>query len=345
MDHKGKKIKSDHKEGIGNMSSDLGKVSVIVPVYNVEKYFDECINSILHQTYQNLEIIIVDDGTKDNCGKKADEFAKQDERITVIHKENGGLARARNTGMKHATGEYYCFIDSDDYIEPEYVEKLLNALIKHDAGMVFCNYYSCYPNKNIPSHSLSGIEDGKQYSPEDFLRKIYTTYSGSFSFAWNKMYKKEIFQDLEFKPILCEDVQIMLPVADRAGKIVFVSDALYYYRRRKSSLANNNREALLFGDISWINDHLEGLKATGRDDLYNILQKLYIKRLIEKYHLCSRKTRKEKLKPLLRKEMKEFMNNSEISGKTRFKCYIQSLMPYIYGKIKFRNVTTETYWD
>ena len=327
------------------MSNDSGKVSMIIPVYNVEKYFDECINSVLHQTYQNLEIIIIDDGSKDSCGKKADEYAKQDGRVRVFHQENGGLPMSRNVGLKHATGDYYCFIDSDDFIEPDFVEKLLDALIKHDAGMVFCNYYSCFTDKNVPSNSLSGIEDGKQYSADDYLRKVYTSYTGAFCFVWNKMYKKEIFRDLEFKPILGEDAQIILPIVDRAQKIYFVSDILYHYRRRKSSLANKNPEALLLGDTCWINDHLDRLKASGRHDLYNILQKVYIKRLIEKYHLCSRKTRKEMLKPLLKKEMKEFMNNSEIGRKTKIKCYIQSLMPYTYGKIKYRNVTNEMYWD
>ncbi len=326
------------------MSNNSGIVSVIVPVYNVEKYFDECIKSVLEQTYQNLEILIVDDGTKDNCGKKADEYARTDKRIKVFHKENGGLSSARNWGLRHATGDYYCFIDSDDYYEPEFVEKMINAAVKSDADIVFCNFYSCYINKNLPSSRLFMLEDGREFSPEEFLRLFYT-YSGAFASAWNKLYKKEIFKDLEYKNMLCEDAQILLSLVDRCKKLVFISDVLYHYRRRKSSIVNANREEMLLCQIRWLKEHMERLKASKRYNLYNLAQKLYIRKQFEEYHFCNKETRRKTIRPLLKKEMKLFMRNSEIDAKLRLKYFAVSLIPYIYGEIAFEEEERDLFWD
>ena len=286
------------------MSGDLGKVSVIVPVYNVEKYFDECINSILSQTYRDLEIIIVDDGSTDDCGKKADEYAKADERVKVLHKEHDGVAVARNHGLKQATGEYYCFIDSDDFYEPEFVEKMLNALDSYNADMIFCNYFSCYTDRNSPGRRLQAVENGKVFTPDEYLYSLYAT-SGVYSYVWNKIYRKKIFDDLEFRDMLCEDAQIMLSIDDNCEKIVFISDILYHYRRRKSSVVNSQRDGVLLGEMLWVRDHMNRLKASGRDDLFNLAQKLYVRRIFEGYHFCDKKTRREQIKPLLKKEMKD----------------------------------------
>lgn len=116
-------------------------VSVIVPVYKVEKYLHRCIDSIINQTYKNLEIILVDDGSPDNCGKICDEYAEKDNRIKVIHKSNGGLSSARNAGLDVANGDYVYFVDSDDYIDTKLVEDNLNLAIEHDADMVCFNYF------------------------------------------------------------------------------------------------------------------------------------------------------------------------------------------------------------
>ena len=112
------------------------KVSIIVPVYNVEKYLDECVKSILAQTYSNIEIVLVDDGSKDTSGSMCDEYKKQDNRIVVVHKENGGLSSARNAGMENASGDYYIFVDSDDTISPDMVEEMVKKAKEHDAKIV-----------------------------------------------------------------------------------------------------------------------------------------------------------------------------------------------------------------
>lgn len=326
------------------MSDNLGKVSVIVPVYNVEQYLEECINSILHQTYEYLEILIIDDGSSDSCGKIADEYVKKDGRIKVFHKENGGVALARNFGLKHATGDYCCFIDSDDYYEPTFVEKMVYALNEHNADMVFCNYYSNYIDNEVPSQKLQEIENGTVFSPDEFMYRLYAV-SGMFCFVWNKMYKKEIFHNLEFQDMICEDSQIMLYITDRCKKIVYISNVLYHYRRRKSSILNADKEAILLAELKWVKDHMNTLSVTQRHRLFNQTQKLFIRKILEKYHFCSRKTRKEIVKPLLKEEMRKFIRNPEVDSKTRVKYFLLSGFPYIVGKIAFNNNAPRSFWE
>ena len=124
-------------------------ISVIVPIYNVEKYLDRCVGSIINQTYKNLEIILVDDGSPDNCPQMCDDYAKKDSRIKVVHKENGGLSDARNAGMKVATGEYVSFIDSDDYISLDFYETLLETIVDNDSDIVECSVVKFYEDNSF----------------------------------------------------------------------------------------------------------------------------------------------------------------------------------------------------
>ena len=326
------------------MSKDFGKVSIIVPVYNVEKYFDKCIESILSQTYKNIEIIIVDDGTKDNCGRKADEYAKADSRITVFHKENGGLSSARNYGLKYATGDYFCFVDSDDYLSEEYIEKMMDVAFAKEADMIICNYYNCYVNRNRPSSKLLKYDQIKKFTSEEFLDRLYC-YPGSFSYVWNKLYRRDLFRDIEFADMLCEDSQIMLSLADRSKIIYLIPNILYYYRRRKSSIINGKQEIILYNEMKWLENHMERLKASNREHLFSMAQKLYISKILEKYSHCQKKTQKE-LKHIVRKEMKSFKKNKEIKVIVRLKYYFASLIPGIYGRYFLsKTQDKDTFWD
>ena len=128
-------------------------ISVIVPIYNVEKYLERCVESIINQTYKNLEIILVDDGSPDNCPQMCDDYAKKDSRIKVVHKKNGGLSDARNAGMKVATGEYVSFIDSDDYISLDFYETLLETIVDNDSDIVECSVVKFYENGKFDEYS------------------------------------------------------------------------------------------------------------------------------------------------------------------------------------------------
>lgn len=207
-------------------------ISVIVPVYKVEAYLDECVQSIVNQTYRDLEIILVDDGSPDHCGAMCDAWAAKDSRIKVIHKENGGLSDARNVGLDIASGEYIAFVDSDDWIMSDMYEKLLTAMKKESADISACNILSCFPDRE----RAYGCEEYTVGDSEKILSMLYddTVYSVS---AWNKLYRRELWEDLRF-PVgkICEDAFTTYLLVDKAERIVQIPDALYCYRIRENSI-------------------------------------------------------------------------------------------------------------
>lgn len=210
-------------------------ISVIVPIYNVETYLDECVNSIVNQTYTNLEIILVDDGSPDNCPAMCDKWKEKDNRIKVIHKENGGLSDARNAGLEIATGEYIGFVDSDDWIEEDMYEKLYASLIEENADVCACGLIYNYSDRVVKNKALnikgSGIEIYK-YLYDD------TKYIVA---AWNKLYKKQCWNELKFpKGKICEDAFTTYMIIHNANRIIQIEDSLYHYRIRENSIMTSN---------------------------------------------------------------------------------------------------------
>ena len=213
------------------------KISVIVPVYGVEQYLDKCIESIVGQTYENLEIILVDDGSPDNCPAMCDKWARKDSRIKVIHKENGGLSDARNVGIEAATGEYLAFVDSDDWLNTEMYQKLYDAMIKEDADYCACNIVSWF-NENRQ------IENNKREycvgNSEEFIGRLYNQAQFPVA-AWCKLVKRTTWGAVRF-PVgkIYEDAFTTYRIIDRAEKIVQIPDALYYYRIRENSIMTSH---------------------------------------------------------------------------------------------------------
>lgn len=222
------------------MEKDL--ISVIVPVYKVEKYLEKCIESIIKQTYTNLQIILVDDGSPDNCGKICDEYAKKDSRIEVIHKINGGLSDARNVGINRANGRYIGFVDSDDYIKEDMYEKLINLIKEYDADISICNLYDVIDGKEYVRNKDNGIHE---YSRIDILKEILLDKNIQ-SYAWNKLYKKELFDEIKY-PIRkkYEDIGTTFYLFEKCNKIVVISEPEYYYLKRADSLVNNVTESTI----------------------------------------------------------------------------------------------------
>lgn len=217
------------------MSLESGKlVSVIVPVFNVEEFLTECIDSILSQSYKNLEIILVDDGSKDSSGSICDKYAQTDSRIKVVHKENGGLSSARNAGIENATGEYIIFVDSDDVIETKAVENLLNAILRQGCPIVRMNMTSNFEELG----NSSNINTIKKNSAEDYLKKI-CTYRGSVSFC-DKIFLKSVFHNYRFKlGVTNEDLLLFSTILIENKYDVFEIDYNgYYYRKRENSITS-----------------------------------------------------------------------------------------------------------
>ena len=207
-------------------------ISVIIPVYKVEIFLDECVQSIVSQSYKSLEIILVDDGSPDNCGVICDNWAEKDSRIRVIHKENGGLSDARNAGIEAATGDYIAFVDSDDWIKPQMFETMLTTITKEKADICACNILSCYPDRQI----AWGCREYTVGDSETILSMLYsdTTYPVS---AWNKLYRRELWREIRFpKGKICEDAFTTYLLVDEANRIVQIPEALYCYRIRENSI-------------------------------------------------------------------------------------------------------------
>ena len=216
-------------------------VSVVVPVYNVKDYLYECIDSIKNQTYKNIEIILVDDGSTDGSSQICDELAKEDERIKLIHKENGGLSDARNVGLNYSNGEYIIFIDSDDLISKIMIEQMINSMLINDADISACTFKTFKNNNDI--NYVEKLKDEIVMSGKELVKKIYAGEYTDIAFtAWNKLYKKRLFQDFKIEyPVgrFYEDSFTTFKLLYNADKLVIIDNSLYFYRVRQGSIMNS----------------------------------------------------------------------------------------------------------
>lgn len=210
-------------------------ISVIVPIYNVEKYLNRCIESIVNQTYRDLEIILVDDGSTDHCGEMCDDWVRKDERIKIIHKENGGLSDARNAGMKIANGNYIAFVDSDDWIDLFMYEHMMRIMNANQSEIVSCGFRKV--QKKELGNEPSEIQ-WKQYDAESALKAMITE-KGLNQVVWNKLYERSIIDGIWFEKGKCnEDEFWSYQVIGRAKRITAIKNVYYNYFQREDSIIN-----------------------------------------------------------------------------------------------------------
>lgn len=208
-------------------------ISVIVPVYNVEKWFDRCVESICTQTYHNLEIILVDDGSTDNCGELCDAIGERDKRVKVVHKINGGLSDARNEGLQYATGEYISFIDSDDWIEPAFYEYLLQTMQEEEYDVVGCKYRKCVEGEKQVNISVDF--EVKSYEGLDAMNALIENRIQQV--VWNKLYKRSVIDGILFeKGKYHEDEFWSYQIFGRIQKYAEISYVGYDYFQRADSI-------------------------------------------------------------------------------------------------------------
>lgn len=306
------------------------KVSIIVPIYNVEKYLKQCLDSIVNQTYKNLEIIIVNDGTKDNSMKIVEEYL-QDNRIKIINKENGGLASARNSGLEKVTGEYISFIDSDDWIELNMYEELVSQI--SDEDILIYRYFS-YDDKKKKIVGKKKIDFYSQNKLED--KYLYVELPCC---CWNKLYKKEYLEKNNFKflEILYEDVFWNIETIFSTEKIKFIDKRYYYYRvNRDDSImkltkeikGKNIEEFKKKQENSYkvIYENIEKFTTTRKNNLsierilYLLLEKerwqvkidgnIFVKEIDESIRFNFKRLKKEEVEVLLKK-FKELLESKE----------------------------------
>ena len=252
------------------------KVSVVVPVYNVEKYLKRCLNSLVNQTLKDIEIVIIDDGSTDNSPNICDEYAKQDQRIKVIHKDNQGLGFARNTGLKEVSGEYVGFVDSDDFVEVDTYEKLYTLAKKENVDMITCNYFS-FNSTNKEKQRVCTISDNKIVLGED-LKKLACQLVGKDPrkneddigmSVWKNLYSTKFLKENNYnfcseREFVSEDAIFDLSVVTNMNKVLLITDSFYSY---------------------CVNGSLT-LSSTFRESKFEEYKKLYLKeaQLLEKYN-------------------------------------------------------------
>lgn len=232
-----------------------GLITIVVPVYNVEKYLDRCVESITRQTYQNLEIILVDDGSPDRCPQKCDEWADRDKRIKVIHKQNAGLGMARNTGIDNAAGEYICFFDSDDYIRPDAIEKIAMAAHARNADVVIYGYCLMDKDAELEEQVIPRVErdiyDGNMVrtvllpdliapDPRTGVSKnlLMSAWASAYSAA---LIKKGNWRFTSERDIIAEDVYSLLGLYQYVDRVAVIQEALYCYCKNEESLSRRYR--------------------------------------------------------------------------------------------------------
>ncbi|MGX2961379.1 glycosyltransferase [Peribacillus sp. JNUCC 23] len=240
------------------------KISIIVPVYKVEPYIHKCIDSILEQTFTDFELILVNDGSPDNCGNICDEYAEQDSRVRVVHKENGGQATARNMALDIATGNYIGFVDSDDWIEPDMYELLYNMCINNDCDIASCTSKIYFNNKTVinGTHPLT-IHDRNQAMKTMLEGELYDEV------VWTKLFKRSLLKDIRFPiGVMYEDTAFTYKVIHRSEKVCCIGEPKYNYIKRDSStmdraIKNISIDAVLIYDemYKFINEHYRELSS------------------------------------------------------------------------------------
>lgn len=210
-------------------------ISIIVPVYKVEKYIRKCINSIINQTYKNIEVILVDDGSPDECGKICDEYKEKDNRIKVIHKKNGGLSDARNAGLDICNGEFVCFIDSDDYVLENYIEYLYMILKENNANISCCNFEYIYDNK-IVKEFKNDKEKIHNYDKINALMELLYQKNIDTS-MWAKLFDIKLFDNIRFPyGKIYEDFAVFYKLLLKTNKLVYSNQKKYLYLQREESI-------------------------------------------------------------------------------------------------------------
>ena len=269
--------------------SDQNLISVIVPVYNVEDYLEECINSILSQTYTNLEILIVNDGSTDNSLEILQKFSQKDSRISIFTKENGGLSSARNYAIDRANGKYFTFIDSDDYIEENYIEYLMESLIDNEADISIVNSYHMINGKRKDIINNDGSVS--IFSRRGVLEKMYSKendFIGILQSAQGKLYKKKLFNNIRY-PLgkKYEDAFTTYKLYLNSEKIVYTNIALYAYRIREGSILRSGYSLSNLDVLEMFEERINILENNGYDtktDRYYFCNKLLKERILLSIH-------------------------------------------------------------
>ena len=317
------------------------KISVVVPIYNVEKYLERCINSIIKQTYKNLEIILVDDGSTDNSGKIADKYKKIDDRIKVIHKNNGGLSDARNKGIRMASGKYISFIDSDDYIAEDMISYLYKLIKDNNSEISICNFQQFSSIEEIKDSKDFNIDksDIYNYTGVEMLQILLKGNISYGDYAWNKLYMLNLFNNIQY-PIgkKMEDIGTTYKLYYNSKKVTIGTEKKYFYYKRSDSILGKNdikvyqdKLELSIERIEWLQERNVKLDYTDYNiDLINKIIELYT----NNNNIDSKKYFYEKKYDLL---LDKLLKSIKLFNKVSLKQYMKIIITHVFIKFKKSN--------
>lgn len=296
-------------------------ISIIVPIYKVEKYLERCINSILNQSFSNFELILVDDGSPDNCGKICDEYKKKDNRITVIHKKNGGLSDARNAGLDIAKGKYIGFVDSDDIIHPRMYEILFQCINKSNSDIAQCKFKKFKNLEELKNDLDNYNETFEEYDNKTAIIDMIDNNKINVN-SWNKLYKRELFEILRFpKGKIHEDEFLTYKLLYDSRKIAYIDEELYYYYQNDNGIMNGSNILKRLDRIEALEERSKFFLENGDNDLYNKSNSALFFALNKLYFIFKRneqlkkdKENIEKLKSKIKKISMLLENNNYLSS-------------------------------
>lgn len=301
-------------------------ISIVVPIYNVQDYLDRCIESIIRQSYDKFELLLVDDGSTDSSGAGCDRWSLLDKRIRVIHKKNGGLSSARNAGIQAAIGSHIGFVDGDDFIHERMYEVLLEKLLTYETDISICNRYDYYDDGRICSSNTSGAD--LIMNSEEAILEMNSFRSFDMS-ACDKLYKKELFDEICFpKGCLSEDFYVMPRLFDKAEKICYTPQPLYYYLQRQGSITRNKKINFDFAkaakeQMEYVEQTYPGLTscvhaayASANMTVYNFHLKNHVR--------CSKENTRV-LKKAVKENLVHMMNNQHLP-------YIKKIQGFLFAR-------------
>lgn len=286
------------------------KISVIVPIYKVEEFLEVSVNSIINQTYHNLEIILVDDGSPDNCPQICDQLAKKDKRIKVIHKKNGGVSSARNAGLKAVTGDYIFFVDSDDYIDSQMCEIMVKLLQDNNADISMCSWrrikdVSQFKDKQYKDQTLNALS----FVDDDVFDLLFNKKLPMIFVLWAKLYKKELFENIEFpEGKIHEDEATIHKILLNCKKLSFVDYPMYGYLKRDNSITTEKFSVKRLDALRVLRDRIEFVKANKPQFEKSAIYQ-YVKALILYYYQSKWAKLDENIIASIRKEIDNYCNN------------------------------------
>ena len=319
-------------------------ISVILPVYNVEKFLKESVDSVLNQTYRDLQVILVDDGSTDSSGAICDDYATRDDRIQVIHKTNGGLPDARNAGLKIVKGDYIMFVDSDDLIHPETCQVLLDALSSgdYDFSMIYGiklpeeTYHQYIAEHNGPVE----VKKTKVINQYEYIKHLYEVSAYQYDVVWNKLYKRSFIDNLYFRIVSGEDLEWSNRMSQRMNQAIIVKLRMYYYIQHNASIMHQGASAAYVNRINTFMQCLDDIPKEKRQYRDWCLRAMYSMTLYIRYLARGTELQKDavnKARVLYKKTRSELLR-SNLSWSKKFRILCNYHFPAVYNAVMDRMI-------